>query len=150
MTRVVGRPTNYNEEIASIICARMSDGESLRSICRCDDMPSMGAVFKWLAKHEEFREQYGLAMSARADSMFEEMLDIADDGTNDWMLTNDGDERFNTEHVQRSRLRLDTRKWMLARMSPRKYGDKQELQHSGQIGLKSLGDLMDELSSNEP
>ena len=124
MEGVVGRPTTYNEEIASLICARMADGESLRSICRDDAMPALSTVFLWVSKHFEFSEQYKLAMASRADAMFEDMIDIADDGRNDYIVNGDGEERFNTEHVQRSRLRLDTRKWMLARMLPKKYGDK--------------------------
>ena len=124
MEGVVGRPTTYNEEIASLICARMADGESLRSICRDDAMPALSTVFLWVSKHFEFSEQYKLAMASRADAMFEDMIDIADDGRNDYIVNGDGEERFNTEHVQRSRLRLDTRKWMLSKMLPKKYGDK--------------------------
>ena len=129
MEGVVGRPTTYNEEIASLICGRMANGESLRSICRDDAMPALSTVFLWVSKHPDFSEQYKLAMASRADAMFEEMFDIADDGQNDWMEIQDkeGDNagwRFNGEHVQRSRLRIDTRKWALSKMLPKKYGDK--------------------------
>ena len=124
----IGRPTTYNQETASLICARMADGESLRSICRSDDMPALSSVFLWVSKHPEFSEQYKLAMASRADAMFEEMFDIADDGANDWMESQgkDGESigwRVNGEHVQRSRLRLDIRKWALSKMMPKKYGD---------------------------
>lgn len=121
---IMGRPTTYNQEVASAICGRMANGESLRSICRDDSMPALSTVFLWVGKHSEFSEQYKLAMASRADAMFEEMIDIADDGRNDYLVNDDGDERLNTEHVQRSRLRLDTRKWMLSKMLPKKYGDK--------------------------
>lgn len=124
MERVVGRPTDYSQEKASLICSRMAEGESLRSICRDDSMPALSTVFLWVAKHSEFSEQYKLAMASRADAMFEDMIDIADDGRNDYIVSGEGEERFNTEHVQRSRLRLDTRKWMLSKMLPKKYGDK--------------------------
>lgn len=127
MEGVVGRPTTYNEEIASLICGRMAEGESLRSICRDPAMPALSSVFLWVSKHPEFSEQYKLAMASRADAMFEEMFDIADDGSNDWMEVNgkDGETgwKLNGEHVQRSRLRLDTRKWALSKMMPKKYGD---------------------------
>lgn len=66
--------------------------------------------------------------------MFEDMFDIADDGTNDW-VKRDGADVLNSEHVQRSRLRIDTRKWALARMSPRKYGDKIGVEHSGGVNI---------------
>ena len=124
MEGVVGRPSTYNEDIACLICGRMAEGESLRSICRDDSMPALSTVFLWVSKHPEFSEQYTKAMSARADAMFEEMIDIADDGSNDYIVTSEGEERFNSEHVNRSRLRIDTRKWMLSRMLPKKYSDK--------------------------
>ena len=127
----MARPTDYNEETASIICGRMADGESVRSICRDESMPALSTVFLWVTKHPKFSEQYKLAMASRADAMFEEMLDIADDGQNDWMeiQDKDGDNigwKMNGEHVQRSRLRIDTRKWALSKMLPKKYGDKPE------------------------
>ncbi len=126
-----GRPTTYNQEIASEICGRMANGESLRSVCRSDDMPAMSTVFLWVSKHESFSEQYKLAMASRADAMFEEILDIADDGQNDWMEKQGKEGEsigwvLNGEHVQRSRLRVDTRKWALSKMMPKKYGDKIE------------------------
>lgn len=85
--------------------------------------PVLSTVFLWIGKYPEFSEQYRLAMASRADAMFEDMIEIADDGRN-FMETEQG-EKFNSEHVQRSRLRLDTRKWMLSKMLPKKYGDKQ-------------------------
>lgn len=126
-----GRPTTYNEETATLICARMSEGESLRSICRDPSMPALSTVFLWIGKFPQFSEQYKLAMAARADAMFEELFDIADDGQNDWMEIQDKDGdcvgwKLNGEHVQRSRLRIDTRKWALSKMMPKKYGDKTE------------------------
>ena len=124
MEGVVGRPTDYNQDKAILICSRMAEGESLRSICRDESMPALSTVFLWVAKHSEFSEQYKLAMASRADAMFEDMIEIADDGRNDYIVNGEGEERFNTEHVQRSRLRLDTRKWMLSKMLPKKYGEK--------------------------
>lgn len=118
-----GRPSTYNQDVATAICARMSEGESLRSICRDPLMPALSTVFLWVSKHSEFSEQYRLAMASRADAMFEDMIEIADDSAEDYVNTDQG-EKFNSEHVQRSRLRLDTRKWMLSKMMPKKYGDK--------------------------
>lgn len=118
-----GRPSTYNQDVATAICARMSEGESLRSICRDPSMPALSTVFLWVSKHSEFSEQYRLAMASRADAMFEDMIEIADDSAEDYVNTDQG-EKFNSEHVQRSRLRLDTRKWMLSKMMPKKYGDK--------------------------
>ena len=115
------------DEIFMEICERMVEGESVRSICRDEHMPSIAGVLMYLSKDQARIEQYTRAMQMRADAMFEEILDISDDGTNDYMLRNAEDPTsvvLNGEHVQRSKLRVDSRKWALGRMNPKKYGDK--------------------------
>lgn len=134
-----GRPTDYTTEIADAICERIADGESLRSICSDDGMPNKATVFRWLGKHEEFGDQYARAREAQADTLFDEVLDIADDARNDWMERNgDGDAGYvaNGEHIQRSRLRIDARKWMAGKMRPKKYGDSMNLNHDGTIRVE--------------
>jgi hypothetical protein len=123
----MARPTDYNPEITSDICVRMGLGESLREICRDEEMPDKSTVMRWLAKYPEFRDQYAGAREAQADYYAEEILEIADDGSNDWMERKRGDETIEVENhevLNRSRLRVDTRKWLMARMAPKKYGDK--------------------------
>lgn len=133
-----GRPTLYSDELTTLICEKMAEGMSLKSICSGDDMPTLSTIFLWLGKYPAFSDKYEKAYQARADAMFEEMFDIADDGTNDYVDKErpDGSSytAFDAEHVQRSRLRIDTRKWALARMSPRKYGDKIVQEHTGPDG----------------
>lgn len=134
-----GRPTDYCSELADTICERIADGQSVREICRDPDMPAMSAVFRWIATHEEFKEQYVLAREAQAQFLAEEILDIADDGTNDWMERHDKEGeaigwRENGEAMQRSRLRVDTRKWVLSKLLPKKYGDKITNEHTGPNG----------------
>ncbi len=127
----LGRPSDYNEETALKICERLAEGESLRAICLDDDMPSKSSVFRWLDANQSFRDQYARAREFQADTMADEIQDIADDGTNDWMekRLNDGSviEVVNHEHIQRSRLRVDTRKWVASKLKPKKYGDKLDL-----------------------
>lgn len=125
----VGRPSSFTQEIASEICERISDGESLRSICKSDDMPDKATVFRWLADatNESFRDQYARAREVQADTLFEECLDIADDSSRDTKTLEDGREVVDNEVVQRSRLRVDTRKWMAGKLRPKVYGDKLEL-----------------------
>lgn len=123
------------------ILTRIVEGESVRSIARDPEMPAMSTIFKELAENAAFSEQYARACEMRADAMFEEMFEIADDGQNDWMVVNGQGEdnsgwRVNGEHVQRSRLRVDTRKWALARMNPKKYGEKLDLNHGGGVDLR--------------
>lgn len=138
-----GRPSDYTDELAELICLRLAEGESLRSVCRDDGMPSKQAVLRWLARNDQFRAQYVRAKEEGAEAIAEEMFDIADDGTNDWMekLDKDGEAigyQLNGEHVQRSKLRIDTRKWYLSKILPKKYGDR--IQHDQSITVKNLSD----------
>lgn len=101
-------------------------------------MPDKATVFRWLVANEPFRDQYTLAREAQADTLFDEMLEIADDGSADYKLTNrDGgpDVVVDSEHIQRSRLRVDTRKWQASKLAPKKYGDKLDLNHGGEVGV---------------
>ena len=75
----MARPSPHSPDLTSVICARMAEGVSLRSICLADDMPDKATVFRWLAAHKEFRDQYARAREARADAMAEEILEISDD-----------------------------------------------------------------------
>lgn len=121
--RPPGRPSDYSLELADLICERMAEGESLRSICQADDMPNRATVFRWLASNKEFSDQYARACEARAEFLFDDMLDIADETGFDTLISETG-PRANTEWISRSRLRVDTRKWMLAKLVPKRFGDK--------------------------
>jgi hypothetical protein len=113
----------------------MAEGESLRSICRDESMPASSTVFGWLATDKAFSEQYARACEARTNAMAEEIIEIADDSSADALRDPEtGDERLNAEFVARSRIRIDTRKWLMARMAPKKYGDKVSQEVSGPDG----------------
>jgi hypothetical protein len=124
------RPSAYSEQVANMICDRLANGESLRSICREDGTPSMSSVMRWLRENEIFRQQYTSAREDQADYLFDEIIEIADDGSNDWM-EREGKEVLNAEHINRSRLRVDARKWAASKMAPKKYGDKVTQIHEG-------------------
>jgi hypothetical protein len=131
-----GRPSDYTPELTDLICERLSAGESMRSISQDDDMPTRKTMFSWMRKHEQFLNQYARAKEESADAMVEDILDIADDGSNDWMekLGKDGEcigYELNGEHVQRSRLRVDTRKWAASKLKPKRYGDKVDVTSGG-------------------
>ena len=129
-----GRPSLYSDKLAAKICQRLAEGESLRAICRDQAMPDKATVLRWLGdeKNAGFRDQYAHAREMQADRFAEEILEIADDTSEDWSTDKDGKKTLDHEHVQRSRLRIDTRKWLMARMAPKKYGDK--MQHTGDGG----------------
>lgn len=138
--RKTGRPSAYTHRLADMICLRLSDGESLRKICLDPKMPSQTTVFRWLGdeKHDRFRERYARARELQADAIFDEILDIADDGSNDWMTDKDAEEgtKYNGDAVQRSRLRVDARKWMAGKLAPKKYGDATTIKHADADGEK--------------
>lgn len=119
----------FTQKLFDEICDRLSGGESLRTICAGTDMPSREAVRKWLAGSEELVAQYARAREAQADHIFDEILEIADDSRNDWMAGNaeDASDVLNSENIQRSRLRIDARKWMAGKLRPKVYGDKIEV-----------------------
>lgn len=113
-----GRPTDYSPELATEICSRISIGESVRTIVKDNKMPSSSTIFRWLLDEDkkEFWEQYEKARNIQAELMFEELLDIADDQEAD---------------VMRSRLKVDTRKWYLSKVLPKKFGDKIDMTSGG-------------------
>ncbi|RVB31956.1 terminase small subunit protein [Mesorhizobium sp. M7A.F.Ca.CA.001.07.2.1] len=126
----MARPSEFTQEIADTICQSLAEGNSLRSICEADDMPSKATVLNWLLNpaRAAFFDQYARARELQADTHVDEMPDIADDSSNDYMTKVNGDgtttEQLNSENIQRSRLRIDTRKWIAERMRPKKYGAK--------------------------
>lgn len=126
-----GRPSSFTQEYADAICAGIIEGKSIQEICSADDMPAKSTVFKWLNDIEGFSDQYAQAKELQAEQMAEEILHIADDGTNDFVTrkNKDGSDyvAFDHEHVQRSKLRVDARKWLMSKMLPKKYGDRQQI-----------------------
>lgn len=140
--RPVGRPTVYTPELRLELCRRLASGRTLRSVCRDEDMPCRETVEDWLIdcdKEEtkekiwildDFLRHYTRAREVQADNVHDEIVDIADDGTNDYMeiekKRRDGSAYkmviFDKEHVQRSKLRVDARLSWLANTAPRKYG----------------------------
>lgn len=117
----------FSQALFDRICDRLADGESLRTICADVDMPNKGTVMRWLASSKALSDQYARAREMQADALFDEVLDIADDARNDWMESrgdNDAGWVANGEHIQRSRLRIDARKWMAGKLRPKVYGER--------------------------
>lgn len=119
------------KEAMEIICHEIAvNNKSLRKIIRETDrkhVPEMPTFMEWLIEDKEIANQYARATEIRAENIFEEILEIADDTSNDTLINKEGDEYLNQEFVQRSRVKIDARKWMLSKMMPKKYGDKQEI-----------------------
>jgi hypothetical protein len=138
MTNRLGRPSSFREQTADRICQLIANGQSLRAICSISGMPSRKSVLRWLEAREDFRRQYARAREAQADFFADEILEIADDSRNDWMDRQNPDGSVTRvvdhEHIQRSKLRIDARKWLMSKLAPKKYGDRQTLEHQGAEG----------------
>jgi len=125
-----GRPSAYTPELGDLICRLLSQGKTLTSICKADDsLPAHNTVLGWALDNEHpFFDQYARARLIGYHTMADETLDVADEASSDWIDTQDSDgkpaQKFNAEAVARSRLRVDTRKWLLSKCLPKIYGDK--------------------------
>jgi hypothetical protein len=135
-----GAPSIYSKAVAQRICDELAKGVPLLTICKIPGMPKYATVRKWEQEKPDF-----IALSTRAreigcHAMADECVEIADDSRNDYQATHDaeGDEsgsRFNSEHVQRARLRIDTRMRLIGKWLPKVYGEKQQVELSGQVDL---------------
>lgn len=141
-----GRPTVMTLEVKDTIIRRVTTGEGITRMCREDPaLPNQGTVYEHLAKDRVFAERYARAKEAQMDAMAEEIMDIADDGSNDTYTDAEGFDHVNYDHIQRSKLRVDTRKWLMAKLAPKKYGEKQEIT----VGPKEAPPGADSLGSEE-
>lgn len=123
----------FSQEAADEICIRLAKGESLRKICgaeRDDFMPGQTTVFKWLDENDAFAKQYAGARARQADHYVEEIIEIADAPN---MTTNAETGEAELRDPARDRLRVDARKWVASKLAPKKYGEKVELEHSGEV-----------------
>ena len=145
----MARPTKYSKELADKICERMANGESLRAICKDESMPARSTVTLWAADNREgFSVRYEVAFAARAHYWADELLDIADDSANDYMerLSKEGESEavYNPEAVARSRLRVDSRKWLLSKLLPT-FADRPPEPDKGDHLAAALEKLADKL-----
>ncbi len=134
----------FDEAIAFEICRRIAKGEGLREICADPDVPSHQVVYGWMAVESAFKTAYARAREAQMETWADELVEIADDATNDYIerIGKDGEvERvIDPEAVQRSKLRIDTRKWIMARLAPKRYGDKIDVNLSATVEVSTLSD----------
>lgn len=134
----MGRPSSFTAELAEEICDRLSKGEPLAVICRDEHMPAVRTVSDWTKAHEAFSANFARAREVGFDVIAAECLAIAEDGSHDYKTKKRADgeeyEEFDSEHVQRSKLRIETRLKLLAKWDPKRYGEKVLNEHSGPDG----------------
>jgi len=129
--------TPANKEKAVVkICLAVESGKALRNILKNSDMPAPATFYKWLETDEDLVKQYARSTSIRAESLFEDMIDIAD---NLDPLTGESRED-NKTMTSRDRLRVDTRKWAASKLHPEKYGERYSVDnnHKGSIEFMNV------------
>jgi hypothetical protein len=119
----MGRPTTYTQELADDLIEHMAGGRSVASWCAKDGHPHVATVLRWTAAHPDFREAYARAREFHADAIFDEIVDIADDKTGDWIETDKG-MRYNPEAAARSRVRVEARLKVAGRLNPQRYSER--------------------------
>lgn len=137
----------FSENVTLAICGQLALGHGLKAISKMEGMPSKAAVFQWLMEGEAYKaagqvdhpkavflDRYARAREAQADALAEEIIEISDESTYDTARDENGKVIVNMEHIQRDRLRVDSRKWLAGKLRPKKYGDKQTLEHTGTDG----------------
>ena len=126
----------YSEELADRIFEHIVECRSLDWIGSQKGMPSKRTILRWVARDAGgFRKLYAAAKELQADAFAEEILAIADNAGEDTLLDEEsGRVVANHAAVQRARLRIDSRKWLMSKMLPRKYGNHTQLEHSGSVG----------------
>ena len=143
----------FSQELADIICKRLSEGESLRAICRDDGMPTEATIRNWaMIDYHGFFAQYARAREIGYAVMAEELLELSDKpniGTKEVSKAT-GLEITTGDNVDRTRLQIDTRKWLLSKMLPKIYGDKQQIEHSGTLTLSDRMKRAEDKADGKP
>ena len=118
-----GRPSDYTPEMAAFICPQIADGRPLKTICAPAKMPDRVTVYRWMAANEEFRNAYARAREEQADTLAEQIVGIAD----------------RCKDPNKARVMIDARKWVAAKMRPKVYGDKLDVEHGGNVTVNLTG-----------
>jgi hypothetical protein len=127
----LGRPSVITDAMELEICEWITTGKGLVKWCKTNNV-HYSTVMRAIEARQSFRDRYVRAHIDKADYLADEMVSIADDGTNDTYMGEDGTERTNHDVIARSKLRIDTRKWIAAKGQPKKYGDKLDVTSDGE------------------
>ncbi len=151
----IGRPTKRTPELTKKFCRLISLGKSIRYACEEVNI-SITTWLDWIATDEGFAKQYASAKQQAIELMADDILSISDDDSEDAIYAECDDKSGksakrlqNSEFINRSRLRVDTRKWLMSKLVPKKYGDKMGLEHSGESKMEIVVH-MDGNPENEP
>lgn len=122
-----GRPTEFTQEMADYVCMLIATTPvGLKKLCQMHpDIPYFTTILRWRFQRREFRKQFDEAKRLQAQALAEDCLDIADESEDDIVTNKKGGTKVDYENIQRSKLRIDTRKWMAEKLAPTKWGNQQ-------------------------
>ena len=129
----MARASTYTPELAAEICERIADGEPLRQICRDEGMPAWRTVYDWIEANTDFAARIARARNLGFDAIAEDTIQLIDEDPERYG-TQFGD-KVDPGHVQWQKNRVEQRLKLLAKWSPKKYGDRIEVEHSGDISI---------------
>ena len=123
-----GRPTTYTPEFGDRICDEIMKSEKgiFALSEELDWFPAPSSIYLWLDQHKDFSEHYARCRQAQQDRMAESIIKIADDSSQDELISPNGNRIENREFTSRSKLRVETRMWLMERLAPKKYGKQVE------------------------
>ena len=131
MARKAVSPTALTrEQYVSLVCEEIATSDKgISRICKAfretdSDFPSAPTILRWATEDPSLMEQYTRAKEEQADVLVDQIIEISDDRSGDIAFREDGTQYTDTEHIQRARLRVDSRKWIASKLRPKKYGDK--------------------------
>lgn len=153
----MGVHSTYNQYIADKICEAISNSDKgLNAICKENsEFPDPATVYRWLNDNEDFCKKYARAREEQADFLSDQIIEIADDSSGDLKINKEtGEEYLNQEFAQRSKLRVDARKWKASKLAPKKYGDKTDITTDNQpiqnnISLEALALIAQKLNAKK-
>jgi hypothetical protein len=130
----------YSTEIADELCGLLAEGKSIRQITELPGMPSRRAVQYWMSRYPDFREKYECAMMLLAEFWAHEIIEIADDSSGDFIINERGERAVDHENINRARLKVDARRWLLSKILPKRYGDRVQADVTVRRDMRELTD----------
>lgn len=142
-----GRPEKYTDDLALAILTEIATThKSLKKICKENGL-AVSTLLIWLRDDKEFSLQYARAKESQADLLAEEILSIADKEreTTDKVCTSEGEYTTKRDNIARSRLQVDSRKWLASKLKPKKYGDTKQDEDNNTPPAVSIDDFIDKI-----
>lgn len=124
----MGRPSEYDPAVAAAFLAEVGTTRAgIETICAAEEFPDPKTVYRWMLANEEFRQGYARAKEDQTQILEDEILEIADNTKLGEIVTIKGDgteERKLADMIEHRKLQIESRKWLMGKLKPKKYGDK--------------------------